>query len=139
MNSHRKFSDELIFLPLRDSSGTIQLVLKGSSNNASSAAARQSLQDLTAESVIWVEGKVVAREANTINRQMATGEIEIELSSIRILNKTHKPLPFLPTNQELVRHFGHLDMQTGIDNLNDKNIRSSILTLKPDGSTISYR
>ncbi|KAG0295546.1 aspartyl-tRNA synthetase 2, mitochondrial [Linnemannia gamsii] len=95
----RKFSDELIFLPLRDSSGTIQLVLKGSKNNAST---RQSLQDLTAESVICVEGKVVAREANTINRQMATGEIEIELSSVRILNKTHKPLPFLPTNQELV-------------------------------------
>ncbi|KAF9544375.1 aspartyl-tRNA synthetase 2, mitochondrial [Mortierella hygrophila] len=98
----RKFSDELIFLPLRDSSGTIQLVLKGSSNNASTTAARQILQDLTAESVIWVEGKVVAREANTINRQMATGEVEIELSSVRILNKTHKPLPFLPTNQELV-------------------------------------
>lgn len=99
MNSHRKFSDELIFLPLRDSSGTIQLVIKGSNSNATS---RQSLQDLTAESVICVEGKVVAREANTINRQMATGEIEIELSSVRILNKTHKPLPFLPTNQELV-------------------------------------
>ncbi|KAG0322144.1 aspartyl-tRNA synthetase 2, mitochondrial [Linnemannia gamsii] len=95
----RKFSDELIFLPLRDSSGTIQLVLKGSYSNAST---RQSLQDLTAESVICVEGKVVAREANTINHQMATGEIEIELSSVRILNKTHKPLPFLPTNQELV-------------------------------------
>ncbi|KAF9143095.1 hypothetical protein BGX30_001395, partial [Mortierella sp. GBA39] len=98
----RKFSDELIFLPLRDSSGTIQLVLKGSSNNASTTAARRILQDLTAESVIWVEGKVVAREANTINHQMATGEIEIELSTVRILNKTHKPLPFLPTNQELV-------------------------------------
>lgn len=53
----------------------------------------------------------MAREANTINRQMATGEIEIELSSIRILNKTHKPLPFLPTNQELVRHLEHLDVQ----------------------------
>ncbi|KAG0373654.1 hypothetical protein BGX24_011412 [Mortierella sp. AD032] len=95
----RKFSDELIFLPLRDSSGTIQLVLKNSSKDS---AARQILQDLTPESVICVEGKVVAREANTINHRMATGEIEIELSSVRILNKTHKPLPFLPSNQELV-------------------------------------
>lgn len=103
--------------------------MKGSSNNESTAAARQSLQDLTAESVIWVEGKVLAREASTINRQMATGEIEIELSSIRILNKTHKPLPFLPTNQELVRHLEHLVVQTGIDNLDDENRRNSILTL----------
>ncbi|KAG0271997.1 aspartyl-tRNA synthetase 2, mitochondrial [Linnemannia exigua] len=95
----RKFSDELIFLPLRDSSGTIQLVLKNSSKNS---AAQQSLQDLTPESVICVEGKVVAREASTINHRMTTGDIEIELSSVRILNKTHKSLPFLPSNQELV-------------------------------------
>ncbi|KAF9121649.1 aspartyl-tRNA synthetase 2, mitochondrial [Mortierella sp. 14UC] len=95
----RKFSDELIFLPLRDSSGTIQLVLKNSSKDS---AARQSLQDLTPESVICVEGKVVEREARTINHKMATGHIEIELSSVRILNKTHKSLPFLPSNQELV-------------------------------------
>ncbi|KAF9088300.1 aspartyl-tRNA synthetase 2, mitochondrial [Mortierella sp. AD031] len=100
----RKFSGELMFLPLRDSSGTIQLVLKGSNNGDDEqwAAARQSLQDLTPESVICVEGRVVAREASTINRKMATGEIEIELSSVQILNKTHKTLPFLPTNQELV-------------------------------------
>ncbi|KAF9901784.1 hypothetical protein EC991_005666 [Linnemannia zychae] len=95
----RKFSDELIFLPLRDNSGTIQLVLKDSSKDS---VARQSLQDLTPESVICVEGKVMAREAATINHKAATGQIEIELSSIRILNKTHKSLPFLPSNQELV-------------------------------------
>jgi hypothetical protein len=99
VNSLRKFSDELIFLPLRDSSGTIQLVLKNSSKDS---AAQQSLQDLTPESVICVEGKVVARDASTINPKMATGHIEIELSSVRILNKTHKSLPFLPSNQELV-------------------------------------
>ncbi|KAI1310252.1 aspartyl-tRNA synthetase 2, mitochondrial [Mortierella claussenii] len=30
---------------------------------------------------------------------MATGDIEVDLTSVRILNKTHKALPFLPNNQ----------------------------------------
>ncbi|KAF9922463.1 aspartyl-tRNA synthetase 2, mitochondrial [Linnemannia zychae] len=98
----RKFSDNLIFLPLRDSSGTVQLVLKDPTNSAETPVMRQNLQDLAPESVICVEGKVVAREAGAINPKMATGEIEIELTSVRVLNKTHKKLPFLPTNETLV-------------------------------------
>ncbi|KAG0097304.1 hypothetical protein BGZ93_003012 [Podila epicladia] len=96
----RKFSDDLMFLPLRDSTGTIQLVLKGSDQDKSKL--RQSLQDLTAESVICAEGRIVARGAGTINPKMATGEIEVDLSSVTVLNKTHKSLPFLPSNQAVV-------------------------------------
>ncbi|KAI7823620.1 tRNA synthetases class II-domain-containing protein [Gamsiella multidivaricata] len=95
----RKFSDELIFLPLRDHSGTVQLVLKGSEEGKDGA--RKRLQDLTAESVICVEGRVVKREGSAVNPKMATGEIEVDLASIRVLNKTHKTLPFLPSNQSL--------------------------------------
>ncbi|KAF9436376.1 aspartyl-tRNA synthetase 2, mitochondrial [Entomortierella beljakovae] len=94
----RKFSDELIFLPLRDHSGTIQLVLKGQDKDVQ----RSILQGLTVESVISVEGYVKARGQGTINPNMATGEIEIEIDSLSLLNKTHKSLPFLPSNQTLV-------------------------------------
>ncbi|KAI8606199.1 mitochondrial aspartyl-tRNA synthetase [Dissophora ornata] len=96
----RKFSDELMFLPLRDHSGTIQLVLKGSDKNKENA--RQSLQELTAESVICVEGRVVAREEGTTNPKMATGDVEVDLISVRLLNKTHKNLPFSPSSKSLV-------------------------------------
>ncbi|KAG0300055.1 aspartyl-tRNA synthetase 2, mitochondrial [Dissophora globulifera] len=96
----RKFSDDLMFLPLRDHTGTIQLVLKGS--GAGKGDVGKNLQDLTAESVICVEGRVVAREDTAINPKMQTGEIEVDLASVRILNKTHKNLPFLPNNQSQV-------------------------------------
>ncbi|KAF9350870.1 hypothetical protein BGX26_011009 [Mortierella sp. AD094] len=33
---------------------------------------------------------------------MTTGDVEIELAKVRVLNKTHKSLPFLPSNQSLV-------------------------------------
>ncbi len=88
-----------MFLPLRDHSGTVQLVLKGSHDNES---ARRSLQDLTAESVVCIEGRVVARDEATVNPRMATGDIEVEISSIQVLNKTHKSLPFQPSSQSLV-------------------------------------
>ncbi|KAF9177764.1 hypothetical protein BGZ50_008395, partial [Haplosporangium sp. Z 11] len=95
----RKLSDDLIFLPLRDYSGTIQLVLKGSDKVDESM--RQNLQELTPESVVCVEGRVISREQGAINPRMATGDIEVELTTVRILNKVHKTLPFLPSNQSL--------------------------------------
>lgn len=90
-----------MFLPLRDSTGTIQLVLKGSDQDKTKL--RQDLQDLTAESVICAEGRIVARDVGTVNPKMATGEIEVDLTSVTVLNKTHKSLPFLPSNQTVVR------------------------------------
>jgi len=97
--AYRKFSDTFMFLPLRDHSGTVQLVLKGSHDNE---GARRTLQDLSAESVVCIEGRVVARDQATINPRMATGDIEVEISNIQILNKTHKSLPFQPSSQALV-------------------------------------
>ncbi|KAF9428842.1 hypothetical protein BGZ94_000790 [Podila epigama] len=96
----RKFSDDLMFLPLRDFSGTVQLVLKGSEKDKT--LLRQTLQNITAESVICAEGRIVAREKSAVNPIMTTGEIEVELSSVTLLNKTHKSLPFLPSNKALV-------------------------------------
>ncbi|KAF9917107.1 aspartyl-tRNA synthetase 2, mitochondrial [Lobosporangium transversale] len=96
----RKFSNELIFLPLRDHSGIVQLVLKGAGSDRDKI--RQTLEDLSPESVICIEGVVVAREKGAINPKMATGDIEVELTSAHLLNKAHKALPFLPANHSLV-------------------------------------
>ncbi|KAG0268488.1 hypothetical protein DFQ27_006553 [Actinomortierella ambigua] len=94
----RKFSDNLIFMPIRDASGSTQLVLKDEDGKL--AQIRAKLLDLSPESVICVEGVVVARSTKTINSKMATGEIEVDITKLHVLNKTHATLPFLPGNQE---------------------------------------
>src|SRR5699024_9295428 len=49
---------------------------------------------LRSEYVIQVEGKVIKRDAETINLNVATGEIEVTVSDISFINKS-KNLPFL--------------------------------------------
>lgn len=78
----------------------IQLVINGSGD--ASDKIRQQLAEITPESVLCVEGRVIERSAKTVNPKMATGEIEVELSSVVILNKTHKSLPFQPSNSSEV-------------------------------------
>ena len=65
----------LLFIDLRDNYGITQCVIDIEKN--------KSLVDLAAkitlESVILVEGKIVARTKETINPSLSTGEIEVEL------------------------------------------------------------
>ena len=75
----------LVFIDLRDRSGLIQLVI-----NPSSAAYDNALT-LKSEYVIEVTGKITKREK--ANPNLKTGEIEVEVSELKILN-TSKELPF---------------------------------------------
>ena len=75
----------LIFIDLRDRSGIIQLVVRPESKCYKEAEA------LKNEYVIHAEGTIVERESK--NTSLATGEIEVEVSSIVILN-TSLELPF---------------------------------------------
>src|ERR1700759_1877651 len=70
----------LLFLDLRDAGGVepgglVQLVLHPDQ------AAFETLTHLRVESVIAVAGEVVARPADTVNPRLATGEVEIVVSS----------------------------------------------------------
>jgi aspartyl-tRNA synthetase len=62
----RKFSPELIFLPIRDSYGTTQLVYKPS--KLTDNALQEKLSQLSMESIICVEGVVIQRPKETINK-----------------------------------------------------------------------
>ena len=73
----------LIFIDLRDRSGIIQLVFNEKLYDKASS--------LKNESVIKVKGKVLKRE--TANPNLQTGEIEIEVSELEVLNES-KDLPF---------------------------------------------
>jgi len=79
----------VIFIHLRDREGITQLVFDESKN----AAAHKRAQELGLEFVIAVEGVVTARTGDTINPNIATGEVEVAVSKIWILNESRTP-PF---------------------------------------------
>lgn len=79
----------IIFVDLRDRSGIIQLVINPEANE-SLAKDGESLRD---EFVINIEGEVVARAANLINPALPTGEVEVVVEKLNILNSCEN-LPF---------------------------------------------
>jgi aspartyl-tRNA synthetase len=79
----------VLFVHLRDRDGITQLVFNASEN----PAAMERAQELSSEFVIAVEGTVKLRSADTINAAIATGEIELAVDKIWILNESRTP-PF---------------------------------------------
>lgn len=84
---HRKRDHgDLIFMDIRDHYGITQCVIERSSPYFKAA------EELKNESVIQVQGRVVAREASTVNPKMETGEIEIYVDQLDVLS-TAQVLP----------------------------------------------
>ena len=80
----------LIFIDLRDRSGIIQIIVKPENKFYEKSL------ELKNEYVIKVIGKVVERESK--NKNMETGEIEVELHELEILN-TSIDIPFSITDE----------------------------------------
>lgn len=79
----------LIFIDLRDRSGVVQAVF----TPAKSETALQIAESVRSEYVIEVQGEVVKREDATINDKIATGEIEVLVEAVTVLNEAKNP-PF---------------------------------------------
>jgi len=80
---------ELIFVDLRDRTGTVQLVI-----DPSKAAEAHSLaQTLRNEFCISAQGRVVERDAAAVNPNMATGAVEVHVEHLEILSRC-EVLPF---------------------------------------------
>jgi len=79
----------LIFVDLRDRDGLVQVVFRPEQASAAHARAHE----LRSEWVIAVRGTVERRSAETVNAELATGEIEIAAAELRVLN-TATPPPF---------------------------------------------
>lgn len=92
--SRRRDHGGLIFVDLRDRSGLVQVVFS-SEMGAEQFTKAESLRN---EFVIAVVGNVVARSAETINDHMDTGEIEVEVTELRILNKAKTPPFYIQDN-----------------------------------------
>lgn len=77
----------LIFIDLRDVSGKVQIVFHPGNEAVHAKAGK-----LRNEYVIAVTGKVVLRDQQNINKEMKTGEFEIEAQELLLLNNS-EPLP----------------------------------------------
>ena len=100
----------LIFIDLRDREGLLQLVFHPTASEAHEAAHR-----LRSEDVITATGKVVARDEATVNPNMPTGEVELEVSSFELLADAETP-PFqidedVSVNEELRLRYRYLDLR----------------------------
>jgi aspartyl-tRNA synthetase len=79
----------LIFIDLRDRSGIVQLVF----HPDTAAQAHASAHRLRSEDVISASGTVTRRDAQNINPNLVTGEIELTVSEVEILADAETP-PF---------------------------------------------
>lgn len=79
----------VIFIDVRDREGLVQVVI-----NPQNAKAFSLAETIRNEFVLSVKGKVSARPHGTVNKDLATGEIEIECEELEILNPALTP-PFM--------------------------------------------
>lgn len=83
VNSIRNLGS-LLFITLRDETGIVQLISEESDK----------FINLTKESTVTVSGTVRKRDDDMINKNMATGEIEIVINTLDILGACENVLPF---------------------------------------------
>jgi aspartyl-tRNA synthetase len=100
----------LIFIDLRDRSGIVQVKF-----DPVNAQAHATGGELRLESVIHVHGPVQRRPAGTENKELATGEIEVEARIVNILNRAQTP-PFAvnedtPVEEQLRLRYRYLDLR----------------------------
>lgn len=87
----------VLFIDLRDRSGIVQVVF----NPDYSGEALQIADKVRSEYVLAVKGKVVKRDEETINRNLPTGEIEVQITDIEVLNTAKTPPFFIEDGVEV--------------------------------------
>jgi aspartyl-tRNA synthetase len=109
--NRRRDLGQIIFVDLRDRTGVMQVVFSHELN----ASVHQKAEALRNEFVIAAIGTVKRRDADTINPNIPTGEVELVVEELRILNVS-KPLPFLPSdtvlaNEEMRLKYRYIDLR----------------------------
>lgn len=104
----------VIFIDLRDRSGTVQIVSDPERTPDSYADAEK----LRSEYVVCIIGRVSLRPADSLNPNLPTGEIEIYADRIELLNGVHRQLPFQVSSadietvkEELRLRYRYLDLR----------------------------
>ncbi|MDO5127551.1 MAG: aspartate--tRNA ligase [Eubacteriales bacterium] len=118
----------IIFVDLRDRSGILQVIFEEANCGAESFAKAEKLR---AEFVVAITGKV-AKRGGAVNENLATGDIEVIASDIRILSEADTP-PFpieenSKTKEELRLKYRYLDLRRP-DLQKNIMLRSKVATL----------
>jgi aspartyl-tRNA synthetase len=99
----------LLFIDLRDHYGMTQCVIDNKNEHFSS------LEKIKLETVIRIEGEVVARTSETINKELATGSIEVLVKNFYVLGSTKElPLPVFSDqeySEEIRLKYRYLDLR----------------------------
>ena len=99
----------LLFIDLRDHYGMTQCVIDNKNEHFSS------LEKIKLETVIRIEGDVVARTSETINKELATGSIEVLVKNFNVLGSTKElPLPVFSDqeySEEIRLKYRYLDLR----------------------------
>ncbi|MEW5921841.1 MAG: aspartate--tRNA ligase [Bacillota bacterium] len=101
----------LLFVDLRDRTGLVQLVFDFERHGTLFKEAEK----LRSEYVLTVRGEVIARSAETVNPKLASGEIEINVEEMEILNTSQVP-PFyiedgIDTDENVRLRYRYLDLR----------------------------
>ncbi|MBV5340536.1 MAG: aspartate--tRNA ligase [Deltaproteobacteria bacterium] len=101
----------LIFIDLRDREGIAQIVFDPEVNLSGHAVA----ESVRSEFVLAVRGTVIPRPEGTVNPNMKTGEVEIQVLECKLLNRS-KPLPFMldehsEINENIRLKYRYLDLR----------------------------
>ena len=116
----------VIFIDLRDHSGFLQLTF----NPDDGKSLFHKAENLRNETVIQVSGKLIKRPIDSINKNISTGEFELNVKELKILNQVKKNLPFAVsvhdvenTKEELRIKYRYLDLRRGklINNLKTRH------------------
>src|SRR5579862_9422598 len=116
--NRRRDLGNIIFIDLRDRTGITQIVF----NRELNPAVHDKASALRNEYVIAVIGSVKLRDADTVNKNIPTGEVEVVADEIRILNESKLP-PFLPsdtalTNEETRLKYRYIDLRRDVMQFN---------------------
>ncbi|RAP77952.1 aspartate--tRNA ligase [Paenibacillus montanisoli] len=101
----------VLFIDLRDRTGIVQIVFNPDFSGDALAIADRARN----EYVLAVRGKVVERDAETVNANIPTGEIEIRVTEIEIMNAAKTP-PFpiedgVEVDESLRLKYRYLDLR----------------------------
>jgi aspartyl-tRNA synthetase len=109
--NRRRDLGSIVFIDLRDRTGVTQVVV----NRELNAAAHDKAGQLRNEYVIAVTGTVKQRDPDTVNKNIPTGEVELVVEELRLLNESKQP-PFLPgetvlPNEEMRLKYRYIDLR----------------------------
>jgi aspartyl-tRNA synthetase len=99
------------FIDLRDRFGLVQIV----TNSAIAPIAHQVIADVRIEWVIQVVGEVNPRPEGAVNPNLPTGEIEVDVREVKVLNSAKTPPFYINKDEEVDEntrlHYRYLDLR----------------------------